>query len=67
MAVIQDDNVPVLFVGVPELPKGALIEKQVLVHTGRCDLEDDDVTTIRRNVAPVYVKGEGACLDEKTC
>ena len=54
----QDNSTPKLFVVVPELPKGALVEKQVLVHTGQCEAEDDDGTTVRRLVDPIYAHGE---------
>lgn len=33
---------PTLFVAVKSLPKGALVEKQILAHTGRCTVLDDD-------------------------
>ncbi|KAF7966008.1 hypothetical protein HWV62_40487 [Athelia sp. TMB] len=35
-------GVPTLFVAVKSLPKGALVEKQILSHTGRCKVLDDD-------------------------
>ncbi|KAI9066739.1 hypothetical protein FKP32DRAFT_1645143 [Trametes sanguinea] len=53
-----DARVPTLFVVVPELPKGALVEKQVMLHTGQCDLEDDDGSIVRRTILPVYEHGE---------
>ncbi|TFK92194.1 hypothetical protein K466DRAFT_540202 [Polyporus arcularius HHB13444] len=54
----EDVHAPTLFVVVPELPKGALIEKQVLVHTGQCDIaDDDDGTLVRRSVEPSYEQG----------
>ncbi|KAI0750773.1 hypothetical protein C8Q80DRAFT_1268091 [Daedaleopsis nitida] len=54
-----DADAPTLFVVVPALPRGALVEKQVLVHTGQCDVEDDDDGTIvRRSVVPVYMEGK---------
>ncbi|OSD04160.1 hypothetical protein PYCCODRAFT_1407777 [Trametes coccinea BRFM310] len=52
-----DAGAPALFVEVPELPKGALVEKQVMLHTGQCDLEDDDGSIIRHAVLPVYESG----------
>ncbi|KAI0719642.1 hypothetical protein C8T65DRAFT_44647 [Cerioporus squamosus] len=54
----EDARAPTLFVVVSELPKGALIEKQVLVHTGQCDIEDDDGTLVRRSVESIYELGE---------
>ena len=54
---VQDVRAPTLFVVVPELPRGALVEKQVLVHTGQCDIEDDDGTLVRRNVEPFHEQG----------
>lgn len=56
----KDAGAPMLFAVVPELPRGALIEKQVLVHTGQCEVEDDDGTLVRQDVTPVCAAGE--CL-----
>ncbi|KAI0774189.1 hypothetical protein C8Q74DRAFT_1201149 [Fomes fomentarius] len=56
----EDRSAPTLFVVVPELPKGALVEKQVLVHTGQCNVEDDDGTIVRRIVEPIYTHGNSA-------
>ncbi|KAI9001096.1 hypothetical protein BD414DRAFT_452111 [Trametes punicea] len=53
-----DSDVPTLFVVVTELPKGALVEKQVILHTGQCDVEDDDGTMVRRSVLPYYEQGQ---------
>lgn len=33
---------PALFVAVKSLPKDAIVEKQVLWHTGRCLIKEDD-------------------------
>jgi len=33
---------PTLFAVVRELPKSALVEKQVMLHTGRCKVIDED-------------------------
>ncbi|OCH92905.1 hypothetical protein OBBRIDRAFT_811409 [Obba rivulosa] len=37
----QDHPAPVLFAVVSALPKGAIVEKQVLSHTGQCLVDDD--------------------------
>ncbi|KAI0677159.1 hypothetical protein C8Q78DRAFT_1065776 [Trametes maxima] len=59
-----DSSAPALFVVVPELPKGALVEKQVILHTGQADVVDeDDGTVVRRNVEPLYETGECATLN----
>ncbi|KAI0650350.1 hypothetical protein C8Q79DRAFT_380328 [Trametes meyenii] len=59
-----DSEAPTLFVVVPELPKGALVEKQVILHTGQADVPDeDDGTVVRRNVEPLYEKGECGTLN----
>ncbi|KAI0638098.1 hypothetical protein C8Q77DRAFT_1153777 [Trametes polyzona] len=55
-----DAEAPVLFVVVPELPKGALVEKQVLLHTGQCDITEDDGTVVRGAAVPAYETGEYA-------
>ncbi|TRM67665.1 hypothetical protein BD626DRAFT_479464 [Schizophyllum amplum] len=43
-ALYDDKNgdVPSLFVAVKALPKGALVEKQIFVHTGRCAIRDEE-------------------------
>jgi len=33
---------PTLFIVVKALPKGAMVEKQVVLHTGRCEVVDED-------------------------
>jgi len=38
----MEAGVPTLFIAVKSLPRNALVEKQVLYHTGRCLLMDDD-------------------------
>ncbi|KAL1946894.1 hypothetical protein VTO73DRAFT_14998 [Trametes versicolor] len=52
-----DAGAPTLFVAVPELPKGALVEKQVMLHTGQCDIEEDDGTVIRGAAVPSHETG----------
>ncbi|CDO71303.1 hypothetical protein BN946_scf184908.g60 [Trametes cinnabarina] len=60
-----DKDAPTLFVEVPALPKGALAEKQVILHTGQCDIEDDDGSIVRRTIKPTYEKGEYGSLRGK--
>jgi diphthine-ammonia ligase len=38
----QDFEAPTLFLGIKSLPRDALVEKQVLLHTGRCLVVDAD-------------------------
>lgn len=52
----QDASASILFVTVPALPKGALVEKQVLLHTGRCLVPDEDDVVIR-SVSPSFQRG----------
>lgn len=40
--ILVEANTPTLFVIIKALPKEALIEKQVYLHTGRCSITDDD-------------------------
>ena len=47
---------PTLFLVVKELPKNAVVEKQVFLHTGRCPVEDDD-EIILQNRAPLFEQG----------
>ncbi|KAI0353573.1 hypothetical protein OH77DRAFT_1458188 [Trametes cingulata] len=58
-----DSEAPALFVVVPELPKGALVEKQVIVHTGQCDVEEDDGTVVRQAVVPIHETGKYQTLN----
>lgn len=41
-AALGQDYIPTLFLVVKDLPKDALVEKQVLFHTGRCMIPDED-------------------------
>ncbi|KAF9818346.1 hypothetical protein IEO21_02861 [Rhodonia placenta] len=53
----KDASASILFVTVPALPKGALVEKQVLLHTGRCLVPDEDDVVIR-SVSPSFQRGD---------
>ena len=48
--------IPTLFLGVPALPKGALVEKQVMVHTGRFVVLEDGETEIKSR-EPIIASG----------
>jgi len=48
---------PTLFLVSKELPKGAFIEKQVLLHTGRCPDVDDGEMTLQERV-PSFEQGD---------
>jgi diphthine-ammonia ligase len=47
---------PIVFLVVKELPKGALVEKQVLVHSGRCQVIDDGEVVVE-NMTPEFKQG----------
>ena len=49
---------PTLFVVVFALPKGALVEKQVLLHTGRFVVEDEDGDLEVVTQLPTFQEGE---------
>ena len=56
---LQRGSTPALFLVVKDLPKGALIEKQVLYHTGRgfaADDEDGDIARVSH--VPLYDSGD---------
>jgi diphthine-ammonia ligase len=56
--VVQRDTTPTLFLTVKGLPKDALIEKQVLYHTGRvCADDDEDGDTAPVSYPPIYSSG----------
>ncbi|KAH9951666.1 hypothetical protein B0H21DRAFT_185984 [Amylocystis lapponica] len=60
---VQDTTAPTLFVVVPALPKGALVEKQALYHTGQCLDDDDDNDEVLRSVTPKFHQGvDGSCV-----
>lgn len=40
--VMQENNIPTLFLAVKSLPRNALVEKQVILHTGRVLVQDQD-------------------------
>ncbi|KAF9569327.1 hypothetical protein CPC08DRAFT_653266 [Agrocybe pediades] len=51
----ESSQYPVLFVVVKELPKNALVEKQVILHTGRCLVVDDyDGEVSSQKCIPIY-------------
>lgn len=52
------ENVPTLFLGVPELPKNALVEKQVVVHTGRFNVLNEDDEFEVQSSKPVVSSGK---------
>ncbi|KAF8076527.1 hypothetical protein FPV67DRAFT_1664788 [Lyophyllum atratum] len=66
--------VPTLYIVVQALPKDALFEKQVMLHTGRCavsDEDDDDGEIIMQDQRPVFQLNhaefpDGAVLDWET-
>lgn len=47
---------PTLLLVSKELPKGAVVEKQVLLHTGRCPVVDDGEMTLQKRV-PLFEQG----------
>lgn len=53
----QDKGAPTLFLGVPALPKGALVEKQVVLHTGRFMVPDEDGDVEARSLDPLVTQG----------
>ncbi|KDQ64621.1 hypothetical protein JAAARDRAFT_232962 [Jaapia argillacea MUCL 33604] len=53
----QERDTPTLFVAVKDLPKGARVEKQALLHTGRCLITEDDGTTQQPRV-PITYEGD---------
>ncbi|KAF9534194.1 hypothetical protein CPB83DRAFT_803923 [Crepidotus variabilis] len=48
---------PTIYITVKELPKGALVEKQVLQHTGRVRILDDDGSEIVEHRKPQFEQG----------
>lgn len=53
---LQDQHAPVIFAVVAALPKAAIVEKQVLLHTGQC-LVDDDGDQVTHTMSPSVVQG----------
>ncbi|KAI0251255.1 hypothetical protein BJV78DRAFT_1275365 [Lactifluus subvellereus] len=51
---LDRDTTPTLFLTVRGLPKDALIEKQVLYHTGRGGAVDEDGDTVPVSCPPIY-------------
>ncbi|KAF9464425.1 hypothetical protein BDZ94DRAFT_1297190 [Collybia nuda] len=49
-------SAPMLFLVVKELPKGAMIEKQVLQHTGRCTVVDEDEEPSLQPRSPLFLQ-----------
>ncbi|KAJ7228530.1 hypothetical protein GGX14DRAFT_613390 [Mycena pura] len=59
VALESTDTAPTLFLVVESLPKNALVEKQVLMHTGRVSVpdEDDDGELVVQNRTPNFKQG----------
>ncbi|KAF7332035.1 Diphthine--ammonia ligase [Mycena kentingensis (nom. inval.)] len=53
------DTAPTLFLVVDALPKGALIEKQMILHTGRVSLVDEDGEPVIETRIPNFLFGGG--------
>ncbi|KAG5651969.1 hypothetical protein H0H81_006784 [Sphagnurus paluster] len=54
-ATREGPRIPTLYLVVKALPKDALIEKQVLLHTGRCAiLDEDDGEMVMQNQEPLF-------------
>ncbi|KAG5648944.1 hypothetical protein DXG03_000293 [Asterophora parasitica] len=58
--VVSPDSIPTLYLSVKALPKDALIEKQVLLHTGRCAIVDEDVEDgfVMESREPIFEQSE---------
>ncbi|KAJ6598927.1 hypothetical protein DFH09DRAFT_18918 [Mycena vulgaris] len=55
----QSSAAPTLFLVVERLPKNALIEKQVMLHTGRVFIPDeDDGELVLQNRTPIFEQGD---------
>ncbi|KAJ8523424.1 hypothetical protein ONZ45_g134 [Pleurotus djamor] len=52
---------PVIFVTVKELPKAAMVEKQVLYHTGRFTVLDEDGEEVTESSNPIFEQGDEVC------
>ncbi|GBE79662.1 Diphthine--ammonia ligase [Sparassis crispa] len=66
VSYMKDDHATTLFVAVAALPKNALMEKQVLVHTGRY-FEFDEGELVTRSTSPQFADGDvtgtdGTCM-----
>lgn len=55
---------PVLVAAVKALPKGALVEKQVLAHTGRCSVTDEDGEASVQSCVPEFTT-DSYTIDEQ--
>lgn len=54
----QKTSTPTLFLVVAHLPKNSLVEKQVLLHTGRVSLPDeDDGELVVQRRTPIFEQG----------
>ena len=53
---MKEENTPTLFVVIKALPKEALIEKQVFLHTGRCSITSEDYTSMQLR-EPIFEQG----------
>ncbi|KAF7292378.1 Diphthami-syn-2 domain-containing protein [Mycena chlorophos] len=60
------DAAPTLFVAVESLPKSALIEKQILVHTGRVNVVDEDGEPVTETRTAVFRQGRAGPFQWET-
>ncbi|CAL1700874.1 unnamed protein product [Somion occarium] len=57
-AKLEDTSSPTLYVVVASLPKGALVEKQVLLHTGRFEVPDEEGELQMQSFSPLFQTGD---------
>ncbi|KAH7916170.1 hypothetical protein BJ138DRAFT_1169482 [Hygrophoropsis aurantiaca] len=55
---LQEFNNPTLIVAVKSLPRDARIEKQVLIHSGRCMVADEDGELTTQSKTPSYAEDD---------
>ncbi|KAI0732994.1 hypothetical protein C8Q72DRAFT_958352 [Fomitopsis betulina] len=62
-----DATTPLLYAIVAALPKGAQVERQVLLHTGRVTIPDEDDELIQHIVKPTFEQGAYETPDGARC
>lgn len=64
---VQSPGSPTLLLVVKALPKNALVEKQVLLHTGRREVQDDEGENVVQMEELAFNKCKSAISQHRWC
>jgi len=64
---LQERDAPTVLLGIPSLPKGATIEKQVVLHTGRYTVRDEEGIEEAVVGEPTFQTGKRGIRNDESC